>query len=129
MRLALCGLAVASVGLSAPEKAAQPPGTLRVGGNAVLGEGAAVAWNYSAGAGDLVQVAGSLWLPTNATISVAALGGSMPAPAVVLSAATLGGMTDLSAWSVAGLEGYRPAVSGNTVVLQQIPAATLLTVR
>jgi fibronectin-binding autotransporter adhesin len=98
-------------------------GTLTVS-NLVVGANCTYVWNYSVTGGDLVQAHNVLALPLSAsvvTVAVNRVSGTWPInnPAVILSANSITGSTDLSNWVVTGdgRSGSKCFVQGNQVVL------------
>ena len=97
------------------------PGRLGVGtltvtgtGAVTLGTGVTVEIEVGGGMVDRLDVpAGTLVLPATATVTVSGTG-TLPSPAVILSAATLTG--DVTGWTVT--PGYKVKKDGNTVILE-----------
>lgn len=69
--------------------------------NLTFAEGAKVAWTYDGGAqtAGLVNVTGTLTLPTAATVNLTGTG-ALRSDQVLFSAATVEGATDLSGWTI-----------------------------
>jgi autotransporter-associated beta strand protein len=99
-------------------------GTLAVEGNLVVGPNAVLDWNFSDTTQDLINVTGTLTLPTVATVNVVRVSGTLPLPnlGVLFSAAgepTINGAANLDQWVIQGdVPGYtRAVVRGNRVQL------------
>ena len=98
-------------------------GVLTINGSLSLLSGAVLEADIAASATDRVVVVGTATLPVLATIKTV-----LPAdydtahPAILLSAAALAGVTDLSGWTVTGYPSYAPVIlNGTTVVLKNKP--------
>jgi hypothetical protein len=103
-------------------------GTLTVNGAVTLATGADYAWQYLNGAADLVDVNGTLSLPSAATVTVSG-SGSLPATLTLFTADALTGATDLSGWTVNGLVDGKAQIQGTSVVLKTAPAGTVISIR
>lgn len=108
-------------------------GTLTIAGAVTLAEGAVYKWEYQDGAGDLVALtgaAGTLTLPTVATVQVSQVSGDFQGPSPLFTATTLAGATDLSQWVVTGLPKSQVERDGTSVVLfLPPPKGTVIVVR
>ena len=93
-------------------------GTLTVGANVTLGEGAVVQCSIFGGSVGLIRVNGTLTVPTNAVVN---LGSAVSSPITLLSATSVAGATNgvlLSGWTVQpGLPPYRCSIRGNSIIL------------
>jgi autotransporter-associated beta strand protein len=103
-------------------------GTFTVNGAVTLQSGGLYAWQYLDGTGDLVDVNGTLTLPAAATVNVSG-SGALPATMTLFTATTLDGATDLSGWTVTGLEYGKAQIQGTSVILKSVPAGTVITIR
>jgi fibronectin-binding autotransporter adhesin len=99
-------------------------GKLSVSGSATLDANSIVQVDQSGGTADRLEVAGLLTLPVTAIVNVIG-SGTLPAPVVILSAGSLSG--DVTGWTVT--EGYAVRKSGNTVLLGNAGAGTLMMIR
>jgi autotransporter-associated beta strand protein len=91
-------------------------------------EGATVVWRYDGDArtAGLIEVAGTLTLPSAATLEVSGTG-ALRSGQAVFRAGQLAGATDLGGWTLTGVpEGASLAVVGNEVVLWVIRGTQLL---
>lgn len=107
-------------------------GTLTVNGPVSMAENSIYKWEYKDGAGDLVDVNGTLTLPLVATVTVSQVSGDLPATPTLFTADTLAGpgAADVSGWIVQGESGYAVQILGSDVVLSQsAPAGTLISIR
>ncbi len=105
-------------------------GTLTfINGTVKLDEGAIVKWDYQDGVGDLVDVRGTLSLPSVATVIVNKVSGALPGTPTLLTANTLAGpgAADVSGWVVQGVKGYSAQLQGNNVIL--LSSGTLIMIR
>jgi hypothetical protein len=122
----LAGRQVTVSGSMAPGNAGV--GTLTVNGAVTLASGAGYAWQYLNGAGDLVDVNGTLTLPATATVTVSQVSGNLPATPTLFTADTLAGATDLSGWTVNGLTGGKAQIQGTSVILKIGSRGTVISI-
>ena len=93
-------------------------GLLTINGSLELQSGAVLEADVAASATDRVVVVGTATLPAAATIKATLPGGyNSRQPAVLLSATTLAGTTDLSGWSVANHPELVPSIQNGTSVV------------
>jgi autotransporter-associated beta strand protein len=107
-------------------------GTLTItNGTVALGEGAIVKWDFKDGAGDRVNVKGTLVLPLVATVMVSRISGDWPATPTLFTANALTGpgAANVSGWVVQGVRGCTAQIQGNNVILQSELAGTLMLIR
>lgn len=102
-------------------------GTLNLNGGLVFGENACYAWEYKDGSGDRVSVSGALQLPSVATVTVTQISGALPTPAVLFSAGSLTGASDLSGWVITG--SYTAKIGSTNVILIAHHPGTVIGVR
>ena len=107
-------------------------GTLTITGAVTLAEGAVYKWDCQTETGDLVALTGAngtLTLPTVATVQVTQVSGGLPSPATLFTATSLAGATDLSRWTVSGINAGTVKIEGTSVILKAGASGTLLSVR
>lgn len=106
-------------------------GALSFSTNLTLAASAVIDWNYSDATQDVIVVAGTLTLPTVATVNVSRVTGRLPIKGVLFTFGSVSPSSpDLSQWVITGaLENTRATVLGNPnrVVLVS-PTGTLLRV-
>ncbi|MEI6644499.1 MAG: Ig-like domain repeat protein [bacterium] len=106
-------------------------GTLTCANNLTLNAGAKVYWNYSGTTQDLINVTGTLNLPTMATVNVSQVtSGTLPNPAVLFTFATGAGVAaangTLGSWVINGAPpSTRIRVLNNQVIMDK-PLGTLI---
>jgi autotransporter-associated beta strand protein len=107
-------------------------GNLALGNDLTLQSGAVVQWNYNkaANTSDVVNVAGTLDLPVNATVNAIGTGSLPPAGLLMFSAGTLAGETNsLRGWTIVSPEGPAQAVVfGTQVRMMPLARGTLIKV-
>ncbi len=122
-------LTVQTGGTLSPGTPDAPVGTLTVNGDATIESNTTYSWDFANGTGDRVTVSGTLTLPTVVTTVVQQVTGALPSPAVLFSAGTLAGETDLSGWVVEGLSHHTVEIQNNAVVLVPPPSGTVIMMR
>jgi fibronectin-binding autotransporter adhesin len=98
-------------------------GTLSVA-NLVMKENSACIWNYNDTTNDVIQVSGTLSLPTVATVNVSrATSGQLPKEGVLFAGTTLSGASNLSGWVVRGdgvRKDTRMLIRGSRVIISSM---------
>ena len=75
--------------------------------NLVMAENSTYLWNYDVATQDVINVTGTLTLPTVATVQVSRVAGTLPMPAVLATFGSVSGNTSLPNWKVVGDDGVR----------------------
>ncbi len=75
-------------------------GTFTINGDVVMTADAVYSWKYNNGDSSLAVINGDLQLPSVATVAVTSVCGTLPTRAILMTANSLSGETDLSDWVV-----------------------------
>ena len=100
--------------------------------NLVMAENSTYVWNYNGSTQDLINVTGTLTLPTVATVNVSQVSGTMPKPAVLFTFVTGAGAAasngTLVGWVINGARpGTRVRVLNGQVIMDT-PKGTLISI-
>ena len=105
-------------------------GTLQVGGNLAIAQGALPKFRFAASSADAITVGGQLTFPTNGVLLASALTAGAHAPAraaLFTSAQVISGPETLTGWTVIGVNKARLSYSDDRKTIYfQCPRGTLI---